>query len=102
VAFGQILSQRFLDLFPFGAVNVHGSLLPKWRGAAPIQRSVEAGEAETGVALQKIVRELDAGDVLGVRAGGNACCSGLELCHRIVLFAVEAAPLPWQTELYTS
>lgn len=67
VAFGQILSQRFLDLFPFGAVNVHGSLLPKWRGAAPIQRSVEAGEAETGVALQKIVRELDAGDVLGVR-----------------------------------
>lgn len=67
VAFGQILSQKFLDLFPLGAVNVHGSLLPKWRGAAPIQRSLEAGDSVTGVALQKIVRELDAGDVLGVR-----------------------------------
>jgi methionyl-tRNA formyltransferase len=67
VAFGQILSQKFLDLFPFGAVNVHGSLLPKWRGAAPIQRALEAGDTETGVALQKIVRELDAGDILGVR-----------------------------------
>lgn len=67
VAYGQILPQKFLDLFPFGAVNVHGSLLPKWRGAAPIQRSVQAGETETGVALQKIVKELDAGDVFGVR-----------------------------------
>lgn len=67
VAFGQILSQKFLDLFRFGAVNVHGSLLPKWRGAAPIQRSLEAGESETGVALQKVVKALDAGDILGVR-----------------------------------
>lgn len=67
VAFGQILSQKFLDLFPFGAVNVHGSILPKWRGAAPIQRSVEAGESESGVTLQKIVKQLDAGDILGLR-----------------------------------
>lgn len=67
VAFGQILSVPFMQLFKFGAVNVHGSLLPKWRGAAPIQRSVEAGETETGVALQVLVKELDAGDVLGVR-----------------------------------
>lgn len=67
VAFGQILSQKFLDLFPFGAVNVHGSILPRWRGAAPIQRSLEAGETETGVTLQKVVKKLDAGDVLGLR-----------------------------------
>jgi methionyl-tRNA formyltransferase len=67
VAYGQILPQKFLDLFPFGAVNVHGSLLPRWRGAAPIQRALEAGDEETGVALQKIVRELDAGDVIGSR-----------------------------------
>jgi methionyl-tRNA formyltransferase len=67
VAFGQILSTKFLNLFPFGAVNIHGSLLPAWRGAAPIQRSIEAGEQETGVTLQKIVKELDAGDVLGTR-----------------------------------
>jgi methionyl-tRNA formyltransferase len=67
VAFGQILGQKFLDLFPLGAVNIHGSLLPRWRGAAPIQRALMAGDAETGVALQRIIRELDAGPVLGVR-----------------------------------
>lgn len=67
IAFGQIVSQDFLNSFPFGAVNVHGSLLPKWRGAAPIQRSIEAGETETGVALQIMVKQLDAGPVLGVR-----------------------------------
>jgi len=67
VAYGQILSQDFLNLFHFGAVNVHGSLLPKWRGAAPIQRSIEAGESHTGVSLQKIVKELDAGDIIGTR-----------------------------------
>lgn len=67
VAFGQLLGDAFLALFPKGAVNVHGSLLPKWRGAAPIQRSLMAGDAETGVALQMVVKKLDAGAVLGVR-----------------------------------
>lgn len=67
VAFGQILSQEFLDLFPFGAVNIHGSILPRWRGAAPIQRALEAGDKESGVALQKVVKKLDAGDLIGVR-----------------------------------
>jgi methionyl-tRNA formyltransferase len=68
VAFGQILSQKFLDLFPRGCVNVHASLLPRWRGAAPIQRAIMAGDKQSGVSLQKIVRKLDAGDVLGERA----------------------------------
>lgn len=67
VAFGQIVPQKFLDMFQFGAVNVHASLLPRWRGAAPIQRAIQAGDIETGVSLQKMVKELDAGDVLGVR-----------------------------------
>ena len=67
VAFGQLLSQKFLNMFPHGCVNVHGSLLPRWRGAAPMQRSLMAGDTETGVALQKMVFELDAGDILGVR-----------------------------------
>ncbi len=67
VAFGQILSQKFLDMFPHGAVNVHASLLPRWRGAAPIQRAIMAGDIESGVALQKVVKKLDAGAVLGVR-----------------------------------
>lgn len=67
VAFGQILSQDFLDSFTYGAVNVHGSLLPKWRGAAPIQRSIEAGDTVTGVCLQRMVKKLDAGPVIGER-----------------------------------
>lgn len=67
VAFGQILSTKFLNLFPKGAVNVHGSILPRWRGAAPIQRALEMGDTESGVTLQKVVRELDAGDLLGLR-----------------------------------
>lgn len=67
VAYGQILPRAFLQLFPFGAVNVHASLLPRWRGASPIQRALQAGDPVTGVCLQKVVSELDAGDVLGVR-----------------------------------
>lgn len=67
VAFGQILSTEFLNSFTYGAVNVHGSLLPLWRGAAPIQRSVQAGDQVTGVSLQKMVFKLDAGSVIGER-----------------------------------
>ncbi len=67
VAYGQLLAHRFLELFPRRAVNVHVSLLPRWRGAAPIQRALLAGDQETGVSLQLIVRRLDAGPILGVR-----------------------------------
>jgi len=67
VAFGQILKQDLLDLFPRKIVNVHTSLLPRWRGAAPIQRALMAGDAVSGVALQVMVKKLDAGDVLGLR-----------------------------------
>ncbi len=67
VAFGQILGQKFLDLFRHGCVNVHGSLLPRWRGAAPIQRALMAGDTKGGVSLQVVVRALDAGPVLGER-----------------------------------
>ena len=64
VAFGQILRQNVLDLPRLGCVNVHSSLLPRWRGAAPIQWAILAGDAETGVSTQKMVFKLDAGDVL--------------------------------------
>lgn len=67
VAFGQILTEDFMNSFRFGCVNVHGSILPKWRGAAPIQRSIEAGDMETGVTLQRMVKKLDAGDIIGIR-----------------------------------
>lgn len=64
VAFGQILPQSLLDIPPKGCINVHASLLPKYRGAAPIQRSLLNGENETGIAIQKMVKQLDAGDVI--------------------------------------
>ncbi len=64
VAYGQILSQALLDIPPLGCINVHASLLPKFRGAAPIQRCLLAGETETGVAIQKMVKQMDAGDVI--------------------------------------
>ena len=67
VAFGQILPQSFLDLFPQKVVNIHGSLLPRWRGAAPIQRAIMAGDEFTGVSLQIMVKKLDAGDIIGER-----------------------------------
>ena len=66
VAFGQILSQKLLDTPKLGCINVHASLLPKYRGAAPIQRVLMAGDSETGIAIQKMVRQLDAGDVIAV------------------------------------
>jgi methionyl-tRNA formyltransferase len=63
-AYGNILPQEFLAWPKIGPINVHASLLPRWRGAAPIQRALEAGDGHTGVCLQKMVFELDAGDVL--------------------------------------
>jgi methionyl-tRNA formyltransferase len=90
VAYGQILSQEFLDSFDFGAVNVHGSLLPKWRGAAPIQRSIEAGDAVTGVALQKIVKKLDAGAVIGERRVNlNDEVTATELYEKLALLGCD-------------
>lgn len=63
-AYGNLLPQSILDIPRLGAVNLHASLLPRWRGAAPIQRSIEFGDSETGVCLQKMVLKLDAGAVL--------------------------------------
>ena len=63
VAYGQIIPKNFLSLAKKGFINVHASLLPKWRGAAPIQRSIMNLEKETGVSIMKIVEQLDAGPV---------------------------------------
>lgn len=68
VAFGQILPQSFLDIFTLGTLNVHGSLLPKYRGAAPIQRAILAGESETGVSIMLLDSGMDTGPVLSQRA----------------------------------
>jgi methionyl-tRNA formyltransferase len=63
VAYGMILPQAILDLPPLGCFNLHGSLLPRWRGAAPINRAIMAGDAETGVMVMKMDAGLDTGDV---------------------------------------
>ena len=63
VAYGLILPNDILDLFPLGCFNLHASLLPRWRGAAPIQRAIMAGDRETGVAVMKMEEGLDTGPV---------------------------------------
>lgn len=63
-AYGQILPAAVIDAPARGAINVHASLLPRWRGAAPIQRALMAGDAETGVTIMRIVERLDAGPML--------------------------------------
>jgi methionyl-tRNA formyltransferase len=64
VAYGLLLPQKILEIPRFGCWNVHASLLPRWRGAAPIQRAIEAGDAETGVCLMQMEKGLDTGPVL--------------------------------------
>jgi methionyl-tRNA formyltransferase len=63
-AYGQILRQRLLDLPPRGTLNVHASLLPRWRGASPVAAAILAGDEVTGVTLMRMVRALDAGPML--------------------------------------
>lgn len=67
-AYGLILPQAVLDIPPLGCLNIHASLLPRWRGAAPIQRAILAGDAETGVSIMQMAAGLDTGDVLLRRA----------------------------------
>lgn len=105
VAFGQILGKEVLALPRLGAVNLHFSLLPRWRGAAPVQRTLEAGDGTTGVTVQRIVRKLDAGPVLarretevlpGERAGeleGRLADLGAALLADIVSHAADTGAL---------
>ena len=67
-AFGQLLPEQLLEHPRFGSVNVHASLLPKYRGGAPIHQSIIDGEAETGVTIMYMVKKLDAGDIISQRA----------------------------------
>lgn len=60
-AYGLILPQAVLDLAPLGFLNIHGSLLPRWRGAAPIQRAIEAGDRQTGITIMQMEAGLDTG-----------------------------------------
>lgn len=68
VAYGQLIPKAIFSLPPLGTLNVHASLLPRWRGAAPIYYALRAGDAQTGVSIMRITQKLDAGDVLGTRS----------------------------------
>ncbi len=102
VAYGLILPQPVLDAPRLGCLNIHASLLPRWRGAAPIHRAVLAGDAETGVAIMQMEAGLDTGPVLmEARTPIGATDTTADLHDRLsvlgadlIVQAVEALPLP--------
>ncbi len=63
-AYGLLLPQAVLDMPHFGCINIHGSILPRWRGAAPVQRAIEAGDTETGIGIMQMEAGLDTGPIL--------------------------------------
>ena len=80
VAYGQIIKKPILDSPKNASINVHYSLLPRWRGAAPVQNAILAGDLETGVTIQLMVEKLDAGDILNeaiIRIEDNETCDSL-------------------------
>ena len=100
VAYGLILPQAVLDAPRFGCLNIHASLLPRWRGAAPIHRAIMAGDAETGVCIMQMEAGLDTGPVLlreAVEIGAEEVTAGLhdrlsELGARLIVEALERLP----------
>ena len=81
VAYGEILKQRVLDIPKVACINVHTSLLPKYRGAAPVQHAIINGEKETGVTIMHMARKMDAGPIIKtarVSIGANTTCGELE------------------------
>ena len=81
VSYGQIISKNFLNIAKFGFINIHASLLPKWRGAAPIQRAIMNGDKKIGVSIMKIEEKLDSGPVLAskeIELGQNATHGEIE------------------------
>lgn len=90
MAYGQIVPQGLLDIPPMGALNLHGSILPKYRGAAPIQRAIMEGEKETGVTLMEMVDKMDAGKMFGVeKCEISPEDNYTSLCEKIVKCCIE-------------
>lgn len=101
-AYGLILPQAVLDMPRFGCINIHASLLPRWRGAAPIQRAILAGDAETGVCIMQMEAGLDTGPVmlsqsLAINAADTAATLHdrlAELGASLIVDALGRLPLP--------
>lgn len=108
VAYGEIIKQHLLDMPRLGCINVHASLLPKYRGAAPIQRSIINGDHVTGITIMHMVRKMDAGDIIqkvevaiapndSFPEVENALCEAgckvlLEVIHRFETGPVQGVP----------
>ena len=98
-AYGLILPQWVLDLPRLGCLNIHGSLLPRWRGAAPIHRAIEAGDTRTGITIMQMDAGLDTGDMLLVESLGMAADESTATLHdrlaalggRLIVEALELA-----------
>ncbi len=90
VAYGKIFPEELIAAFPNGVLNVHYSLLPKYRGATPLEGALLAGERETGVTVQKMVKELDAGDIIAQKTVSiGADETALELRPRLIGLGAE-------------
>ena len=106
VAYGLILPQAILDAPRFGCLNIHASLLPRWRGAAPIHRAILAGDAETGICIMQMEAGLDTGPVLlreSTSIGGEETTADLLdrlsiMGSRMIAQALAALPLPAQPQ----
>jgi methionyl-tRNA formyltransferase len=88
-AYGRIFGPKFLSLFPLGGVNVHPSLLPRWRGPSPLSAAILARDERTGISVQKLALEMDAGDIL-IRV--ERALDGTETTGSLTDWAATAAP----------
>lgn len=118
VAYGLILPQEVLDIPRYGCINIHASLLPRWRGAAPIQRAIQAGDRQTGISIMRMDAGLDTGPVLlreTLAIGDDTDAGALQLAlseigarlivetlERLASAALEAVPQPQQGATYAS
>ena len=90
VAYGQIIPKKFLNLTKKGFINIHGSILPKWRGAAPIQRSIMNLDDETGISIMKINEELDSGPISNIyKIKLSRTDNALEVSEKLSLIAAK-------------
>ena len=89
-AYGAILPKEVLDLPPFGCLNVHGSLLPRWRGAAPIERAILAGDEEIGVCIMAMEEGLDTGDYCVCRSLPAGSRTAAELTEELAALGASA------------
>ncbi len=99
-AYGQLLPRAVLDIPRLGCLNIHGSLLPRWRGAAPLQRAIEAGDAESGITIMQMDAGLDTGAILLEKkvpiapneTGGSLLAKLTELGASTIVEALETLP----------